>query len=157
MNVTGIIVEYNPFHNGHIYHINKAKEITNADLLIAVCSGNYVQRGEPSIINKFDKTRAALQHGVDLVVELPYIFTVQNASVFGQKSVEILNNLKVNSIVFGSECNNLEELNNFASHSINIDHLKEELDKGNSYPKSYGLLAGSLYPNDILAVSYLKA
>ena len=157
MNVTGIIVEYNPFHNGHIYHINKAKEITNPDLLIAVCSGNYVQRGEPSIINKFEKTKAALKYGVDLIVELPYIFTVQNATVFGQKSVEILNYLKVNNIVFGSECNNLEELNNFANHSINIDHLKEELDKGNSYPKSYGLLAGSLYPNDILAVSYLKA
>lgn len=157
MNVTGIIVEYNPFHNGHIYHINKAKELTSPDLLISVCSGNYVQRGEPSIINKFEKTKAALKYGVDLVVELPYIYTIQNATVFGQKSVEILNHLKVNNIVFGSECNNLEELKNFANHSINIDHLKEELDKGNSYPKSYGLLAGSLYPNDILAVSYLKA
>lgn len=156
MNITGIIVEYNPFHNGHIYHINKAKEITNCDLLVAVTSGNFTQRGEISVINKFDKTKAALENGVDLVVELPYIYTVQNASVFGSKAVEILDMLKVNNIVFGSETNNLEELKKFTDYCIDVDHLKEELSKGESFPKAYGLLAGSLFPNDILAVSYLK-
>ena len=157
MNVSGIIVEYNPFHNGHLYHINKTKELTNPDLLIAVTSGNFNQRGEISIINKYEKTKAALEHGIDLVVELPYIYTVQNASIFGQRSVEILNKLKVNNIVFGSETENLEELKDFANLNIKVDYLKELLDKGHSYPSAYGLLAGALYPNDILAVSYLKA
>jgi len=157
MIVTGIIAEYNPFHNGHIYHINKAKDITKADVMIGVISGNFTQRGEASIIDKFEKTNAALTNGLDLVVELPYIYTVQNASVFGSKSVEILNMLKVNNIVFGSETNNLKELQKFAEYNIEIDHLKEIMDKGMSFPKSYGLLAGSLYPNDILAISYLRA
>ena len=157
MNITGIIVEYNPFHNGHIYHIEKARELTKPDLLIAVCSGNFSQRGEVSVIDKFLKTEAALKHGVDLVAELPFIYTNQSASVFGRRSVEILDLLKADNLVFGSETNNLEELKNFADHSINVDHLKEEMDKGTSYPKAYGLLAGSLYPNDILAVAYLKA
>lgn len=157
MNITGIVVEYNPFHNGHIYHINKAREETNADILIAITSGNFTQRGAVSIMNKYDKTMAALSHGVDLVVELPYIYTVQNASVFGQKSIEILSKLGINHLVFGSETGNKEELLNFANHSINVDHLKEAMERGLSYPKAYGLLAGSLFPNDILAISYLKA
>lgn len=157
MEISGIIVEYNPFHNGHIYHINKTKEITKPDLLIAITSGNFTQRGEISIINKFEKTKAALDHGIDLVVELPYIYTIQNASIFGKRSIEILNKLKVNNIVFGSETGNLEELKEFANLNIKIDYLKELLDKGNSYPKAYGLLSSALYPNDILAVSYLKA
>lgn len=156
MQVSGIVVEYNPFHNGHIYHINKTKELTNPDLLIAITSGNFTQRGEVSIIDKFEKTKAALKHGVDLVVELPYIYTVQSASVFGKRSVELLNKLKINNLVFGSECNNLEELEKFADYNIDVDHLKEVMDKGNSFPSAYGLLAGSLYPNDILGISYLR-
>ena len=157
MNISGIIVEYNPFHNGHIYHINKTKELTNPDLLIAITSGNFSQRGEISIINKFEKTKAALEHGIDLVVELPYIYTLQNASVFGYRSIEILNKLYINNLVFGSETNNLEELKDFASYNIQIDYLKEIMDQGNSFPKAYGLLAGNLYPNDILGISYLRA
>ena len=157
MNSSGIIVEYNPFHNGHLYHLNKTKELTNPDLIIAITSGNFTQRGEISIINKFDKTKAALEHGIDLVVELPYIYTLQNSSVFGKRSVELLNKLGINNLVFGSETNNLEELKDFASYNIEIDYLKEIMDKGNSFPKAYGLLAGSLYPNDILGISYLRA
>ena len=157
MKACGIIVEYNPFHNGHLLHINKAKELTNPDVLIACCSGNYVQRGEPSIINKFEKTKAALNAGIDLIVEMPYIYTIQNATVFGKTAVKILNDLKVESLVFGSETNNLDELSKIADLNINIDHLKEKLDKGLSYPKAYGLLTSFLYPNDMLAVSYLKA
>ena len=157
MNISGIIVEYNPFHNGHIYHINKTRELTNPDLLIAITSGNFTQRGEISIINKFEKTKAALNHGVDLVVELPYVYTLQNASIFGSKSVEILNKLHINNLIFGSETNNLEELKDFATYNIQIDYLKEIMDQGNSFPKAYGLLAGNLYPNDILGISYLRA
>lgn len=157
MKVTGIIVEYNPFHNGHIYHINKARQLTNPDLLVAVTSGNYNQRGDLSIINKFEKTKAALNYGVDLVVELPYIYTVQNAYTFGSKAVDILKMLKVNDLVFGSETNNLEELKKYAELEVDVTRLKELMHDGNSYPKSYGLLSSALYPNDMLAVTYLKA
>lgn len=157
MNVTGIIVEYNPFHNGHIRHIKEAKKITNSDVLIAIASGNFTQRGDVSVLDKFDKTKAALDNGVDLVIELPFIYTVQESKVFGQKAVELLNAVGVNNIVFGSETNNIEELSKYAELNINVDHLKEIMSKGVSYPKAYGLLASSLYPNDILAVSYLKA
>lgn len=157
MNITGIICEYNPFHNGHIYHISKAKELTNPDLLICVLSGNYNQRGDLSIIDKFKKTEYALNNGVDLVVELPYIYATQNAYIFGSKAVDILNKLNVNNLVFGSETNNLEELNKYAGLEVDVTKLKELLRDGQSYPKAYGLLAGSMYPNDILAVTYLKA
>ena len=156
MKITGLIVEYNPFHNGHIKHIKESIKITNPDLVIAVTSGNFSQRGEVSIINKFDKTKAALKYGVDLVVELPYIYTVQNGNEFGKKAVQILNALGVTDIVFGSETNNIEELNKMSSFNIKVDNLKEIMSTGASYPKAYGLLTDSLYPNDILAVSYLK-
>lgn len=157
MKVTGIIVEYNPFHNGHLYHINKTKELTNPDVLVAVTSGNYNQRGDISIINKFEKTKAALNNGVDLVVELPYIYTTQNAYVFGSKAVQILNMLNTNYLVFGSETNNLEELKKYSELEVDVTRLKQLMHDGNSYPKSYGLLSSSLYANDMLAVTYLKA
>ena len=156
MKITGLIVEYNPFHNGHIKHIKESIKLTNPDLVIAVTSGNFTQRGEVSIINKFDKTKAALKHGVDLVVELPYIYTVQNGNEFAKKAVQILNALGTTDIVFGSETNNMEELNKMSSFNIKVDNLKEIMSTGASYPKAYGLLTDSLYPNDILAVSYLK-
>lgn len=157
MKIAGLIVEYNPFHNGHLYHINKAKELTNPDVLVAITSGNYNQRGDISIINKFDKTKAALENGIDLVVELPYIYTTQNAYVFGSKAVDILNKLNTNYLVFGSETNNLEELKKYAQLEVDVTRLKQLMHDGNSYPKSYGLLSSSLYPNDMLAVTYLKA
>lgn len=157
MKITGLIVEYNPFHNGHLYHINKAKELTNPDVLVAITSGNFNQRGDISIINKFDKTKAALENGIDLVVELPYIYTTQNAYVFGSKAVDILNKLNTNYLVFGSETNNLEELKKYAQLEVDVTRLKQLMHDGNSYPKSYGLLSSSLYPNDMLAVTYLKA
>ena len=150
-------MEYNPFHNGHKYHLEQTRKITDCDLLIAVCTGNYNQRGDISIIDKYAKTKAALDNGVDLIVELPYIYTVQNAYVFGSKAVEILKKLKVDNIVFGSETNNLEELKKYAELEVDVTRLKRLLRDGNSYPKSYGLLSASLYPNDMLAVTYLKA
>ena len=157
MKVSGIIVEYNPFHNGHLYHIEKTKELTNPDVLVAVTSGNYTQRGDISIIDKFEKTKAALEHGVDLVVELPYIYTLQNAYVFGKNAVDILKRCNVDAIVFGSETNNIEELSKYASLEVDVTRLKELMHDGTSFPKAYGLLSNSLYPNDMLAVTYLKA
>lgn len=157
MKITGIIVEYNPFHNGHLYHLNQARKLTDPDVLVAIMTGNYNQRGDISIINKFEKTKVALQNGVDLIIELPYIYTTQNAYIYGQKAIEILNKLNTNYLVFGSETNNIEELKKYAQLQIDVTRLKQLMRDGNSYPKAYGLLAGSLYPNDILAVTYLKA
>lgn len=157
MKVSGIIVEYNPFHNGHLHHINETLRLTEPDVLVAVVSGNYNQRGDVSIIDKFEKTRAALEHGVDLVVELPYIYTVQNAYKFGKSAVDILKKCNVDTICFGSESNNLDELKKYASLEVDVTRLKELLHDGNSFPKAYGLLSSYLYPNDMLAVTYLKA
>lgn len=157
MKVTGIIVEYNPFHNGHIRHIKETKKKTKSDILIAITSGLFSQRGDVSVIDKFEKTKAALDNGVDLVVELPYIYTVQNANVFAQKAIEILNALGIDYLSFGSETNNLEELKKYAELNIDPTHIKEIMSTGLSYPKAYGLLASALYPNDILGVAYLRA
>ena len=157
MKTTGIIVEYNPFHNGHKHHIDEALRITQPDVLVACMSGNYNQRGDLSIIDKFKKTKVALDNGVDLVVELPYIKTVQNAYVFGSSAVKILDKLGVNELVFGSETNNLSELKKYAQLEIDFTRLKQLMHEGHSYPKSYGLLSAALYPNDMLAVTYLKA
>lgn len=157
MNLCGIIVEYNPFHNGHLKHIDEALKITKADGLIACMSGNFTQRGEASIIDKFQKTQAALDHGVNIVVELPFFYTCQNATIFADQAVKILNHMRIAHLVFGSETNDLDNLQSIAEAPINVDHLKELMKDGISYPKAYSLLQGSFYPNDILNIAYLKA
>lgn len=157
MIVTGIVVEYNPFHNGHIHHIKEARQKTNCDVLVAVMSGNFVQRGEPAIINKWERTKAALEHEVDLIIEIPFPFVNQNASVFAKAAVQLLKLAQCDYIVFGSETNNIEELKEFSNLNIRVDHLKELMDTGMSYPEAYGLLSKAFYPNDILAIAYLKA
>ncbi len=157
MKICGIIVEYNPFHYGHKLHIQKARELTNCDILIAVMSGNFTQRGEPAIINKWKRAEAAITHGVDCVIELPYFYATQSASFFAQGALACLKLAKIDTLVFGSESNNLEELEEMAFSCIHVDNLKEALTQGFSFPKAYGLLAKEMGPNDILGVSYLKA
>ena len=157
MKVTGIVAEYNPFHYGHKYHIDKAREITGADLMVAAMSGNFVQRGQPAIIDKWQRVRCALENGIDLVFEIPFAFVCQAASQYGKAAIDILARAQVNSIVFGSETGNMEELKEIASLSFNVDNFKENLKQGYSYPAAYGYMADSYGPNDILAVSYLKA
>ena len=156
MKVTGIVVEYNPFHNGHIHHIQKARELTNCDILIAVMSGNWVQRGEPAIIDKWERAKCAIAHGVDLVVELPFLYATQSASEFAKGAINVLKALYVDSIVFGSETNNLEELKEISELSYNVDRFKEVLNEGYSYPAAYGYFATAYGPNDILGIAYLK-
>lgn len=156
MKVCGIIVEYNPFHNGHLYHIQKAREISQCDVLVAVMSGNFVQRGEPAIIDKWKRAQIAVEMGVDCVIELPYVFATQSASHFARGAITCLKIAQIDSLVFGSESNNLEELLEIAQSSINVDHLKESMNAGHSFVKSYGLLSKDMQPNDILAVAYLK-
>jgi len=157
MKTCGIVVEYNPFHNGHLIHIEKSREQSGCECLIAVMSGNYVQRGEFAIADKWQRTECALEHGVDLVVELPLILTLQSATVFGENSAGLLKLLGVDHIAFGSETANLEELQKIASLPVNVNYLKERMRKGESYPKAYGLLSDSVYPNDRLAICYLRA
>lgn len=117
LQATGIIVEYNPFHNGHFYHIQKAKAITPDAVIIAVMSPHFVQRGEPAFVNKWERTKAALEHGVDLVVELPTVYAIQSADYFAKASVEILALMKVSSIVFGSETADADAINAMAPNS----------------------------------------
>ncbi|MFD3156524.1 nucleotidyltransferase [Haloimpatiens sp. FM7330] len=140
MKISGIIVEYNPFHNGHIYHINKTKELTNCDGLIAVMSGNFVQRGIPAIIDKWLRTKIALMNGVDLVLELPCVYSLSSAEFFGFGAISLLNSLGiVDSICFGSENNNIETLMTISKIFSNEPEdfkisLKNYLNKGLSYP-----------------------
>jgi predicted nucleotidyltransferase len=155
--ITGIVVEYNPLHNGHLYHLQKARELTQCDLLIAVMSGNFVQRGEPAILDKWIRTQAALDAGVDLVIELPFALTVQSASQFAKGAVTLLNLAGCTELVFGSETNDLEILHIMADCPINVDALKENLKQGYGYPKSLGMIQGAYAPNDILGIAYLKA
>ena len=157
MSTCGIIAEYNPFHNGHLYQIRKARELTGCDTILVIMSGNFVQRGEPAVIDKWQRAEAAIRNGADVVIELPYLYATQSASAFAKGGVSLLNMAEADYICFGSECGNLENLQEIAETSINPDHLRTSLDAGMSYPKAYSLLTSSMAPNDILGVSYLKA
>lgn len=108
MNATGVIVEYNPFHNGHLHHIKQSKILTDADIVIAVMSGHFLQRGEPSFVNKWRRTKMALLNGVDLVIELPYAFATAPAVDFAKGGIALLDALGCKSIAFGSEEGQIE-------------------------------------------------
>jgi len=103
MKACGVVVEYNPFHLGHLHHLNEAKKATQADCIIAIMSGNFLQRGEPAIIDKFHRTEAALQCGADIVIELPYAYAVQSSNLFAKGALLSLAALGVSSVCFGSE------------------------------------------------------
>jgi len=176
MSILGVITEYNPFHNGHLYHLQRAKELTQATTTIAVMSGQFVQRGEPALIDKWQRAKIALEHGIDLVIELPTAFAIQSAELFAYGAVSILDQLKVSTLVFGSESNNLDELTTVANLLANeSDHFRNQLhyylNEGQSYPKAVNstinsiLIKGTatakqdaLYKaNDILGIQYLRA
>lgn len=157
LKVCGIVAEFNPLHRGHQYLIRRARELTAADVVVAVMSGNFVQRGDFACLDKWRRAKAAVDAGVDLVLELPFPFVVQAATQFGRQAVDILARSGIDCLVFGSETNNLEELKEIAAMNFNIDHFRQNMKKGYSYPASYGYLADSYGPNDILAISYLRA
>ncbi len=124
--IVGIIAEYNPFHNGHLYHINKIKEMYPDDIIVLVMISHFLQRGDSSLINKWDKTDIALSLGVDIVIELPFVFSSQGADIFAKGSIEILKNMNVDRLVFGSETDegillelsiNREEMGSYAGIS----------------------------------------
>ncbi len=165
MNAVGIIAEYNPFHNGHLYQINKVKELFPNYTIIVVMSGNYTERGDISIIDKYDKTKICLNNGIDLVVELPFQYATSSSDYFAKGAIEILNSINVNYLVFGSESNNLEELNTIVKLDKNKEFnnkIKSLLKEGNNYRDSYNKVLEEYgynlnnRPNDILALTYLK-
>ncbi|NCB33517.1 MAG: hypothetical protein EOM64_06500 [Erysipelotrichia bacterium] len=156
MTVCGITAEYNPFHSGHAWQISEARRLSGCDVMISVMSGNFVQRGEPAVIDKWKRAETACRNGIDLVLELPYYYAVQSAARFAHGAVSILKLAGCNCISFGSECANLENLQEIAETPINPDHLHQSMDTGMSFPRAYSLLTSEMRPNDILAVAYLK-
>lgn len=166
MNIIGIVCEYNPFHNGHLYQINKIKEKYKDSIVIACMSTSFSQRGDLSILNKFDKTKLSIGNGIDIVIELPYIYTVQSADTFAKYSVSLLNHLKINTLVFGTERDNISDLVNAAKEQINNKEydtlVKRFMGDGNNYPTSLNMALKALKitaidePNDLLALSYIK-
>ena len=161
MKKIGIICEYNPFHNGHVYHIKKIKELFPDSLIILVLSSYFTQRGDVSLLSKYDKVYLSLKYGVDLVIEMPCIYVLNSADTFANLAVGLLNKLKVNHIVFGSELNNIEHLTNIIHKSEEkdiVDKIKIYLKDGNSYPASISkALNEEFKSNDILAISYIRS
>ena len=164
--IIGIIAEYNPFHLGHIYQINEIKKLYPKSTIIAIISPSFTQRGDISIINKYNKTTICLENNIDLVVELPYPYATQSSDIFAKGSIEILNKLNINTLVFGSESNDLETLKKLANISNNDTNyhlkVKEYLNKGYNYPTAMSKALFDITninistPNDLLALSYLK-
>ena len=172
MNALGLIVEYNPFHNGHFYHLAESKKETDADVVIAVMSGNFLQRGEPALVSKWERTKMALHCGIDLVIELPYAFSTQKANTFANGAVSILEALKCQSLCFGSELGEISsfiDANEFLLKSKQqYDELiKRQIKTGVSYPTAltnafHELTNGKeildlSLPNNILGFHYVKA
>ena len=164
MKSVGIICEYNPFHYGHLYHINKVKEMFPGYVIIAVINGNFTQRGDVSIIDKWEKTKVALNY-VDLVIELPFVFGTQSADIFTKGSSDILKALKVDAFVFGSESNDIDKLKRIVqiqeSNEYNIK-TKNYMKQGFNYPTSLSLALKDFNivlednPNDLLGIGYIR-
>lgn len=164
--VVGIVAEYNPFHNGHLYQINKIREKYKDATIVVVCSSSFTQRGDTSILNKFDKAKVALNNGVNLVVELPYVYSTQSSDIFASAAIKILNYLKVDTICFGTERDSIDEIKKCADTQLNNPEydkiVKEQLDLGINYPTALNKALKKLIsieitePNDLLALSYLK-
>lgn len=175
MKTVGIIAEYNPFHNGHAYHIRKAKELTHADYCVVVMSGDFVQRGAPAVMDKYLRAECALRNGADLVIELPVCYSISSAEHFARSSVALLDKLGVvDTLCFGSECGDIRVLTEFAKALLEEGPvfkktLDQEIRLGHTYPQarnaaleasapqltSYINILTS--PNNILGIEYCKA
>lgn len=162
----GIVAEYNPFHNGHLYQIEEIKRRMEKDtLIVAVVSGDFVQRGDFSYFDKWQKTEVALNHGVDMVVELPLYYSVQNAEIFSKMSTKILDYLEMDFQVFGAEEKDIEVLARIIELQEREDYKKnlmELMKKGNSYSTSQKLALSeygygdTVKSNNILALEYMR-
>ncbi|MBT2678457.1 nucleotidyltransferase [Bacillus sp. ISL-35] len=172
MKAVGVVVEYNPFHNGHLFHLQQAKEQSGSDIAIAAMSGNFLQRGEPALVSKWTRTKMALDAGVDIVFELPYRFATQHAEVFAEGAVSILSGAGCETLCFGSESGDLNAfIQTISFLEANNDFFQEKIrffaGEGNSYPKSIALAFQALAPaesfidiskpNNILGMHYIQA
>lgn len=172
MKAVGVITEYNPLHSGHILHINMSKSMSASDVVVCVMSGDYVQRGEPAIIDKFSRARMALESGVDLVVELPVEYCLSSAEGFAEGAVTILNNLHIDSLCFGCEDADASSMSELADILLNeTDDFKKcltkHLNQGMSYAaarkEALSQYTGGKYDkfisksNNILGIEYIKA
>ncbi|HWI55452.1 MAG TPA: nucleotidyltransferase family protein, partial [Desulfobacteria bacterium] len=178
MNIVGVITEYNPYHNGHLYHVERARETCNADYVISIMSGHFLQRGEPALFNKWARAKMAVRGGVDLVIELPTAFSVRSAKTFAHGSVSLLHATRVTThLCFGSEIGSTDDL--WPAAKLLFDeppefkaHLNTYLSQGLSYPAardkavssysaetdSEGCPADILSsPNNILGIEYMKS
>ena len=173
--VLGVVAEYNPFHNGHAYHIEQSRQIAKCRYTVCVMSGNFTQRGSCSLVDKWSKAQMAIKNGVDLVLELPVIYAISSAENFAYGAMQILDSLKVvDDISFGAECPDIQILDEIATVLYNEPKaykniLAHELSTGISFPKArenalmmylndvrrYSNVLSS--PNNILGIEYLKA
>lgn len=159
MNCVGIVAEYNPFHNGHSYHIREAKRLTGAERAVVVMSGSFVQRGEPACADKFTRAAWALENGADMVIELPEVFSCACAERFAFGALLLLSGAGiVDSICFGSECGDIERLKRAAYCAVDPKRFSAALASGLSYPSAMASASDEAFsPNDILGVEYLRA
>lgn len=169
MKITGVVAEYNPFHSGHEYQLKMAKKLSGCDCVAVVMSGNYVQRGEPAIIDKFKRAEAAIYGGADIVIELPMPFSCQNSEMFAFAAIKELKKMNVDSISFGCENDNVEILKEIAKLQLSPtfnNNVKAEIKKGISYPSAMSKAlksvlcneADAVYtPNNVLAIEYIKS
>lgn len=170
MKIVGLITEYNPFHAGHLYHMQQARELTGADYCVVLMSGSFVQRGEPAIFDKYLRTKTALLAGADLVLEIPAAFSTASAHEFATYGVALLSAIGVDAVVFGSECGQIEILKQ-AAYALNHEsaefqeRLRKGLNAGLTYPQArakalemedtWASVLSS--PNNILGIEYLRA
>jgi predicted nucleotidyltransferase len=173
MRVAGLVVEYNPFHNGHLYHLQETQKKIMPALVIAVMSGNFLQRGEPALISKWRRTKLALEAGIDIVIELPYAYATQRAQIFAWGAVSLLDDLGVTDLCFGSENGDITPFYNTLhqvkeNQDLHAHYLKTYLKEGHSYPKAESLAFQALgldlretidlsQPNNILGYHYIEA
>ncbi len=176
MKAVGIVTEYNPFHNGHLYHAEQAKRVSGAEAVVAVMSGNFLQRGEPAIVDKWTRTSMALENGVDLVIELPYASATANAPVFSEGAIRLLDAAGCSSFCFGSEAGSIEPFMNTMERLQAVrpeyeESIRAAVQTGMSYPKALNEAYQSLVhnsfeetstvdlskPNNILGFHYIEA
>ena len=166
MKIIGVIAEYNPFHLGHLYQIQRIKEMHPDSLIISIVSTNFTERGDVSILNKWDKTRVCLENGIDLVIELPTLYATQSADIFATYALKILNYFKIDTLIFGTESDDIDMLYKLANIQLNNDNynklVQEYLADGINYPTA---MSKAIYkitgvnistPNDLLGLSYVK-
>lgn len=171
MRILGIAAEYNPFHNGHKYHIEKSKALTEADCVAVVMSGDFTQRGEPAVLDKWTRAELAVKNGADIVFELPFIFACNRAAMFARGSMDILIGAGATHISFGSESGDIDELKEVSDrlseneekiNDVRSQYMKEGISFAKANEFATEKILGSEYarliktPNNILAIEYLK-